>query len=275
MLPSFLLSLREGIEAALIIGIIIGVLTKINHRELKPVVWRGVILAIILSFAFGAGLNAIGMEFTGQMEEVFEGIAMLLAAAILTWMILWMHRQCGQIQRELETKTIQATSKGGASALFLLAFLAVFREGIELSLFLIAARLASDTTSVLTGAVLGLGAAVLLGWLLFASTRRLNLKNFFQVTNVLLLFFAAGLIAHGVHELVEAGWIPAIIDPVWDINHILDDNSEIGGILKALFGYNGNPALIEVIAYFGYFAVLGTMIFKSQRNQIKAQPKIA
>ncbi len=129
MLPSFLLSLREGIEAALIIGIIIGVLTKINRQELKPVVWRGVILAIVLSFAFGLGLNAIGMEFTGQLEEVFEGLAMLLAAAILTWMILWMQRQGGQIQLELEAKTVQATFKGGASALFILAFLAVFREG--------------------------------------------------------------------------------------------------------------------------------------------------
>ncbi|MBK5107140.1 MAG: FTR1 family protein [Anaerolineales bacterium] len=272
MFPSFLLSLREGIEAALIIGIIIGVLTKINHQELKPVVWRGVILAVVLSFAFGIGLNVIGMEFTGQLEQVFEGIAMLLAAAILTWMILWMQRQGGQIQRELEAKTVQATFNGGASALFILAFLAVFREGIELALFLIATRMASDTISVVIGAIMGLGAAVLLGWLLFASTRRLNLKRFFQVTNILLLFFAAGLVAYGVHELIEASWIPAIIDPVWDINHILSDKSEIGGILKALFGYNGNPALTEVIAYLGYFAVLGTILIRSQRNQIKAEP---
>jgi len=275
MLPSFLLSLREGIEAALIIGIIIGVLTKINRQELKPVVWRGVILAIVLSFAFGLGLNAIGMEFTGQLEEVFEGLAMLLAAAILTWMILWMQRQGGQIQRELEAKTVQATFKGGASALFILAFLAVFREGIELALFLIATRMASDTISVIVGSILGLGTAVLLGWILFTSTKRLNLKNFFQVTNILLLFFAAGLVAYGVHELIEAGWIPAIIDPVWDINHILSDKSELGGILKALFGYNGNPALTEVIAYLGYFVILGTILIRSQRNQIKAEPAAA
>ena len=248
MLPSFLLSLREGIEAALIIGIIIGVLTKINQQEMKPIVWRGVILAIVLSFAFGLGLNAIGMEFTGQLEEVFEGFAMLLAAAILTWMILWMQRQGGQIQRDLEARTVQATFKGGASALFILAFLAVFREGIELALFLIATRMATDPLSVLIGAVAGLGVAILLGWILFASTQRLNLKRFFQVTNILLLFFAAGLVAHGIHEFIEAGWIPAIIDPVWDINHIISDQSEIGGILKALFGYNGNPALTEVIS---------------------------
>jgi high-affinity iron transporter len=98
------------------------------------------------------------------------------------------------------------------------------------------------------------------------------LKHFFQVTNILLLFFAAGLVAHGVHELIEASWIPAIIDPVWDINHILSDKSEIGGILKALFGYNGNPALMEVLAYLSYFIVLGTILIRGQRNQIKAEP---
>jgi high-affinity iron transporter len=275
MLPSFLLSLREGIEAALIIGIIIGVLTKINRQEMRPIVWRGVILAIVLSFAFGTGLNAVGMEFTGQLEEIFEGFAMLLAAAILTWMILWMQRQGSQIQRELEARTVQATFKGGASALFLLAFVAVFREGIELALFLIATRMASDTVSVIIGAAAGLAAAILLGWLLFASTRRLNLKRFFQVTNILLLFFAAGLVAHGIHEFIEAGWIPAIIDPVWDINHILSDQSELGAILKALFGYNGNPALTEVIAYLVYFAILGTIIIRGQRNQIKVEPAAA
>jgi high-affinity iron transporter len=272
MLPSFLLSLREGIEAALVIGIIIGVLNKTHHRELRPAVWRGVILAVVLSFAFGIGINAIGMEFTGYFEKVFEGLAMLLAAAVLTWMILWMRNQGGQIQRELETRTLQATVKGGTSALFALAFLAVFREGIELVLFLIAARMASDTISVIIGAGLGLGAAIMLGWLLFASTRRLNLKRFFQVTNILLLFFAAGMVAYGVHELIEAGWIPAIIDPLWDINHILSDKSEVGSLLKALFGYNGNPALTEVIAYLGYFAILGTIMIRSQRNQIKAEP---
>jgi len=275
MFPSFLLSLREGIEAALIIGIIIGALNKLNQQESKHAVWRGVILAVALSFAFGIGLNALGMEFSGKFEEVFEGLAMLLAAAILTWMILWMQRQGGQLQRDLEAKTAQATFKGGGTALFFLAFLAVFREGIELALFLIATRMASDTMSVIIGAVLGLGTAILLGWLLFTSTRRLNLKHFFQVTNILLLFFAAGLVAYGVHELIEAGWIPAIIDPVWDINHVLSDKSEIGGILKALFGYNDNPALTEVIAYLGYFAVLGTILIRNQRNQINAEPAAA
>jgi high-affinity iron transporter len=271
MFPSFLLSLREGIEAALIIGIIIGALNKLNQSELKPTVWRGVAIAVVLSFVFGLGLNLLSIEFSGQFEEVFEGLAMLLAAAILTWMILWMQRRGGEIQRDLEAKTAQATLNRGGSALLILAFLAVFREGVELALFLMAARMASDPFSVLVGAVLGLGGAIMLGWMLFAGTRRLNLRQFFQVTNVLLLFFAAGLVAYGVHELNEAAWIPPIIENVWDINHIVSDKSEVGGILKALFGYNGNPSLSEVLAYVGYFIVLGTILLRNQRKQVKAK----
>jgi high-affinity iron transporter len=106
---------------------------------------------------------------------------------------------------------------------------------------------------------------------LFATTRRLNLRHFFQVTNVLLLFFAAGLVAYGVHELNEAAWIPPIIENVWDINHIISDKSEVGGILKVLFGYNGNPSLSEVLAYLGYFAVLGTILLRNQRKQVKTK----
>ncbi len=271
MFPSLLLSLREGLEAALIIGIIISALTKLHHEELKPVVWRGVAIAVVLSFVFGLGLNYLGMEFTGQLEEVFEGLAMLLAAAILTWMIFWMMRHGSEIQRDLEVKTAHATLNRGGSALFILAFLAVFREGIELALFLMAARIASDPISVLVGATFGLGGAILLGWMLFATTRRLNLRQFFQTTNVLLLFFAAGLVAYGVHELNEAGWVPAVIENVWNINHIISDKSEVGLILKALFGYNGNPSLTEVLAYLSYFIVLGTILIRNQRKQVKTK----
>jgi high-affinity iron transporter len=271
MFPSFLLSLREGIEAALIIGIIIGALNKLHQEELKPVVWRGVAIAVVLSFVFGLGLNYLGMEFTGQLEEVFEGLAMLLAAAILTWMIFWMMRHGSEIQRDLEAKTAHATLNRGGSALFILAFLAVFREGIELALFLMAARIASDPISVLVGATFGLGGAILLGWILFATTRRLNLRQFFQTTNVLLLFFAAGLVAYGVHELNEAGWVPAVIENVWNINHIISDKSEVGLILKALFGYNGNPSLTEVLAYLSYFIILGTILIRNQSKQVNTK----
>lgn len=269
MFPSILLSLREGIEAALIIGIIIGALNKLNQEGLKPIVWRGVGIAAAFSLLFGFGLNLLGMEFSGQFEEVFEGLTMLLAAAVLTWMILWMQRQGSEIQRNLEVRTAQATLHRDISALFILAFLAVFREGVELALFLFAARMTSDLVSVLIGAAVGLGAAILLGWMLFTTTRRLNLRQFFQTTNILLLFFAAGLVALGVHELNEAGWIPPIIENVWDINHIISDKSMVGGILKALFGYNGNPSLTEVLTYLSYFIILGTILIRNQKNGVK------
>ena len=145
---------------------------------------------------------------------------------------------------------------GGTRALFSLAFLAVVREGIELALFLTAATFASDVQSTLLGTLLGLSAAIFLGWGLFASTRRLNLSRFFQVTGVLFILFAAGLVAHGVHEFDEVGWIPSVVEHVWDTNPIIDENSTLGLMLKALFGYNGNPSLTEVLAYLAYYVAI-------------------
>ena len=255
MLPSFLLSLREGLEAALIIGIVFGVLARLNRQDLKPAVWWGVIAAVVASIMVGFGLNLLGMSFEGKAEEIFEGLALLFAAGVLTWMILWMQKQGRHMKTGIENETTKALSTGG-KALFLLAFLAVFREGLELAIFLLATSFVSGGMLTGIGALLGLGSAVILGWALFSTTNRLSLRSFFQITNILLIFFAAGMVAYGVHELNEAGWIPAIIYPVWDINHILSDKSELGLVLKALFGYNGNPSLTEVIAYVSFLSLL-------------------
>ena len=259
MIASFLLSLREGLEAALIIGIILGVLLKLNRPEMKKSVWRGVWLAVALSLAAAITLNLLGLKFEGRAEELFEGVVMLLAAGVLTWMILWMHNTAGNLKQEIEYKTRDAARGSGGKALFALAFLAVFREGIELALFLLAVQQTSTPVAVLSGALLGLAAAIVLGWLLFTSTKKLSLRGFFRVTNVLLIIFAAGLVAYGVHEFNEAGIIPALIDPLWDINPVLSDKSEVGLLLKALFGYNGNPTLSEVLAYFTY--LIGISIY--------------
>ena len=138
----------------------------------------------------------------------------------------------------------------------MLAFTAVLREGIELALFLTASALASSTMAAVTGALLGLGTAILLGWSLFASIVRLDLRRFFQVTGFLLILFAAGLVAHGVHEFNELGWIPPIIEHVWDLNPLLNENAPFGMLLTALFGYNANPSLSETLAYISYFAAI-------------------
>ena len=164
----------------------------------------------------------------------------------------------------------QATLHTGTNALFLLAFTAVLREGIELALFLTAATLTSDRQQVLTGAMLGLGTSALLGWSLFASIVKLDLRRFFQVTGALLILFAAGLVAHGVHEFNEIGWIPSLVEHVWDINYLLNEDSTLGSILKALFGYNGNPSLTEVIAYLGYFGA----IFLGLRRRLRSVPAV-
>jgi high-affinity iron transporter len=256
MLASFLLSLREGIEAALIIGIVLGALRKLDRYEMAPAVWYGTLSALLVSLITGILLTAFGMSLEGAAEEIFEGVAMLLAAGVLTWMIFWMNRQSRSIKGELEAGVQRAASAGGTRALFSLAFLAVVREGIELALFLTAATFASDAQSTVLGTLLGLGVAVLLGWGLFASTRRLNLRRFFQVTGFLLILFSAGLVAHGVHEFNEVGWIPSVVEHVWDVNPILDENSMFGLMLKALFGYNGNPSLTDVLAYLAYYVAI-------------------
>jgi len=249
MFPSYILSLREGLEAALIIGIVLGALRQVRRPELKPALWTGVVAAILVSTAVGVALFDLGVSLEGKAEQIFEGTAMLIAAGVLTWMIFWMMNQSHDLKSELEAGVRQAASGTNSRALFALAFFAVVREGIELALFLTAAAFSSNAPQTILGASLGLGTAVLLGWSLFATTARLDLRRFFQVTGVLLILFAAGLVAHGVHEFNEAGWIPTVIEHVWDLNPILDENSTFGQIIKALFGYNGNPSLTEVLAY--------------------------
>jgi high-affinity iron transporter len=275
MLAALVLAFREGLEAALIVGIVLGVLRRIGRTDRVWSVWAGAALAALISLAVGAALYALGIAFEGRAEEIFEGTAMLLAAGVLTWMIFWMARQGRSLQNELEKDVRQATLTGGTWALFGLAFVAVLREGVELALFLTAAAFTASAGSTLLGGLLGLAAAAVAGWLLFASTRQLNLRAYFRVTGLLLLVFAAGLVAHGVHEFNEVGWIPSVVEHVWDVNPILDESSGVGQILKALVGYNGNPSLSEVVAYSAYWAVVLAALwlarFRSVRGQALAQ----
>ena len=263
---------RIGFDPGSTIGGI-SVLLKINRRELKKSVWIGTGIAVLASVAAALLLNALGAKFEGRAEELFEGIVMLLAASVLTWMIFWMRNTAGNLKLEVELQTKQAASGSSGKALFALAFLAVFREGIELVLFLFAVRQTVSPLQTLTGALLGLAGSVVLGILLFRSTRRLSIRRFFLVTNVLLIIFAAGLVGYGVHELNEAGVIPSIIEHVWDINHILSDKSTIGLLLKALTGYNGNPSLTEVIAYVSYLAGIGFYVFSQQQPKVTITAK--
>lgn len=265
MATSFVLSLREGLEAALIIGIVLGVLRKMERQNLNTSVWLGAISATMVSVLVAIGLNWIGAEFEGQGEQLFEGLTMLLAAGVLTWMVFWMRKQSKTMKQEIEAGVHTATISNGQRALFFLAFLAVVREGIELALFLLAARLASNPYQEFLGAALGISVAVLLGWVIFATSRRLSLSKFFQSTNVLLALFAAGLVGLGIHEFNELGWIPAIIEHVWDLTPFLADGSTLGQLLKALVGYNSSPSLSQVIGYLGYFGLLIAILWKKHQ----------
>ena len=273
MIAALVLSLREGLEAALIIGIVWGALKRLQRMDLAPALWRGAGAAALASLVIALALGAIGAKMEGKAEEIFEGVAMFLACGVLTWMVFWMRRQAGTIKQTLESSVSQAASGGGQRGLFTLAFLSVGKEGFELVLFLIAARFASDAWQTLFGALAGLAAAALLGWMLFATTRRLSLRAFFGVTNVLLIVFAAGLAAHGVHEFNEAGVIPAVIEPVWDTSRLLSDSSLVGEIFKALLGYNSNPSLSEVISYLGYYLVIGLALYASMKRSVRIQAR--
>jgi high-affinity iron transporter len=265
MLPTYLLSLREGLEAALIIGIVLGAVNKIRRSDLSTAVWLGAISAIIVSILTAVVLTMFGMSLEDPGEAIFEGITMLIAAGILTWMIFWMGKQSRFLKSELEAGVNKAAASAGKTAVFWLAFLAVVREGVELALFITAAFFAgskdgltvsNDIVQTLVGTILGVGTAVLLSWTLFATTVRLDLRRFFQVTGFLLILFAAGLFAHGIHEFTEVGWIPALIEHVWNLDNVISESSLLGQLLSTLFGYNSSPTLTEVLAYFMYLAVV-------------------
>ena len=249
---AFLLALREGLEAALIVGVTLSVLARMRRTELRPAAWTGVAVATLISLGAGVALYWVGLELSGRAEEIFEGVTMLLAAGLLTWMIIWMRTQGRRIQQQLEADVREAALRGHRRAVFAVTFLAVLREGVELALFLTAAAFRVDAAATLTGGVAGLAIAALLGWGLYTATLRLNVRTFFQATGWLLILFAAGLVAHGVHEFNEAGLIPALVEPVWDLSRLLPEETAIGSLLKALFGYNANPSLSEVLAYAGY-----------------------
>ena len=252
---STLITFREGLEAALIVGILIGYLVKIGQGHRARMAWAGVGTAVALSALLAFGISAVGAELQGRAEQIFEGVTMFLAVGVLTWMIFWMRFQARFLKVSLEKEVQTAATSGQTLALFSVAFVAVFREGVETALFLSASAFAADGGGTLIGALLGLAIAVALGWLIYASTVRLNVRLFFNVTSVLLLFFAAGLLAYGVHEFQEASLLPMTVEHVWNINHILDEKSALGEIMKALFGYNGNPSLLEVISYAAYWVV--------------------
>ena len=254
MAQSLLITLREGLEVALILVIVLSYLRKTGRFHLAGRVWWGVGGAAATSLLAGGVLILTGRQLEGRAEEIFEGVAMLAAVGVLTWMIIWMKSQARQIRGQLEESVERAVRRGSGLALVVLAFVAVVREGLETVLFLFGAAQTATGLQTAAGAVVGLGASAVLGVLLYRGGTRLNLRLFFNVTGVLLILFAAGLLASGVYELQEAGVFPVVMEGVWDTSGLLSDKSVAGSFLKSLFGYQDEPSLLQVLLYPAYLA---------------------
>jgi high-affinity iron transporter len=263
---AFIIALREGIEAALIVSIVLAYLRQLGRTDRSHLVWWGTGLAVAISAVLGTVIFTVGAEFEGTAEQVFEGLVTLTAVGVLTWMIFWMRRQGARIKSELQEKVDTALVAGGL-ALAALAFFAVLREGVETALFLFAA---AEGTAVegggvaaqLLGAAIGLAVAIVLGVLLYRGGIRMNLRTFFKVTGVILLVVAAGLFAYSVHELQEAGWFPFLEAHAYDLSATLPDDEGIGAILRGLVGYNADPGVLEVLAWAAYLVVVGALYLR-------------
>ncbi len=256
MLSALLIALREGLEAALIVGIVLGYLRNTGRHDRIPLAWAGVLVAALSSGVVAIGMRAVGAELTEPFEQMFEGTAMLLAVLVLTWMIFWMRSQGRFMKGHLERQLDATITRGENWGLFTLTFLAVFREGLETALFLAANAFAVDGLSTLAGALVGLALAILIGVLIYQYSVRLNLALFFDVTSLLLIVFAAGMIAHGVHEYQEIGWLGFLTNPAWDTKALLNSESGLGALLNSLVGYNDQPSMLEVVTYVGYWAII-------------------
>ena len=268
-----LTGLREGVEAALIVAIICAYLAKTGNRRFFPTVFAGAALAIGLSAVLGIVLFATVGSFQEPYEQLFEALTMILAASVVTWMLFWMRRQARSVRGELHAAVDRAIDNGSATALALLAFFAVIREGVETSLFLTGQAAAASADGgaiwVLVGAVIGIAIAVLLGFGFYHGSRRINLATFFRWTGVGLVFIAAGLLSHAVHEFIEIGLINIGTQTLFDISSTLPhegDGSLIGQMLRALFGYTSSPEVITFVVWLTYIVVVLTLFLRPVKS---------
>jgi len=254
----FLIGLREGVEAALILAIILAYLVRTGNGDKTGRVWLGAGLAVLVSVAAGLAIFATVGVLEAPYEQAFEGAAMLLAAGVVTWMLFWMRRQSAALKGELEAQIDRRLSEGTLLGLALLAFTAVIREGIETALFLVgtATSTQASAASVLVGAVVGLGAAALVGWAIYSGSRRINLRAFFRWTGIGLIFIAAGLLSHAVHEFIEIGLVPFGTQTAFDISGLLSHEEGIGQFLRAIVGYTATPEWTTLIVHLGYLVVV-------------------
>jgi len=260
MLANYLIGLREGLEAALVVGILIAYLVKTGRRDLVRVVWAGVAAAAAVSITFGALLTFGPSSLTFEAQEAIGGILSIVAVALVTWMIFWMARTARYMRAELQTR-LDGAIAAGAGAVFIVASLAVGREGLETALFLwVGAQAAQTTIGPLIGALTGLATSFVIGWAIYRGALRLNLRVFFAWTGLFLIVVAAGVLAYGIHDLQEAGVLPGIDNLAFDVSATIPPASIVGTLLKGVLNFSPATTWLEAIAWIAYLVPV-SMLF--------------
>jgi len=252
MLSTFLIAIREGLEASLIVGILVAYVVKTNRRYLLKPLWTGVSTALVLSFALGAILAFTSVQLTDRNEEIFAGTTSFLAVGLVTWMVFWMKRTARTLKNELEGKVDKALL-AGPLALALAAFFAVAREGLETALFVYSNfQTVVGRTSATIGLVAGLGSAVALGYLIYNRSIKMNLSKFFTITGVALIIIAAGVFSYGVHEFQEVGWLPGPDAFLWDVTPWIAKDSILAALMGGTFGFDTTTSYLQFLIWGGY-----------------------
>ncbi|PNG26659.1 iron uptake transporter permease EfeU [Methylocella silvestris] len=256
MLVPFLIMLREGVEAALIVGIVASYLKQTGRGDAMPLVWLGILLALALSLFVGAGLQLASAEFPQKAQEAFEALVGLIAAAVLTSMVFWMRKASRSIKGELQ-HSVDAAFKGGRHSLALIGmvFFAVAREGLESVFFLLAIFQQSQSAEAPLGALLGVICAIAIGYGVYVGGVRLNLRKFFRWTGVFILFVAAGILAGALRSLHEAGLWNSLQTVAFDVSHILPADGPLGVLFSGLLGYRDAPTVGELVVYVAFLSV--------------------
>jgi high-affinity iron transporter len=272
---AFLIMLREGTEAAIIVGIVSSYLAQTGRRQWLPAVWIGIISAVVGCVLLAAALGLAGAEFPQRQQEMFEGCVAVIAVVMLTSMVFWMRKAARSIASDLRASVDAALSRQnrGGITLASLAFLAVGREGLETIFFLSAIIQQSQGWSILIGAVLGLICAFGIGFAIYVGGVRINLRRFFQWTGVFIIFVAAGLLAGAVRAFHEAGIWNGLQGATFDLSNILPADGIVGTLLGGFFGYQEAPTVGELIAYFGFLIPVLLLFFaRHDRRPMAASP---
>jgi high-affinity iron transporter len=275
LFSSALIGLREGLEAALVVSILVAFLVKTDRRDALRWVWPGVGAAVLLSIAVGAVLTFTTAQLTFKHQELLGGSLSIVAVVFVTAMIFWMRKAAKSIAAELRGKMDDALDVGPAAVL-LLSFLAVGREGLETAVFFYSTVQAAqkETVQPLIGFAVGIGAAVVLAYLLYKGAVRFNLSKFFTITGVLLVFVAAGVLGYGLHDLQEAAFLPGIDTLAFDASAALPETSWYGALLKGIFNYSQQTTVLQAVAWAAYVAVVLPLFLKPSKKTAPA-PAVA